>query len=156
MPTTDLYGEQSWGESLQNYAAQRTTLPWDKLDVRPAIQNSKINQNHAASKVYNPILMRFNDPAAEHEKSKEEADLNQLRLNVAKDKQLCYVQKFNVITNKSYLRESEATLPEKIRAPDSRVPYNIVSMYPKSAHVKQEIGIIPPDVTPRLAVIFFS
>lgn len=150
MPTTNLYDEKSWASTLQGYAAQRTTLPWDALDVRRPEQVAKNNQNHAASRVYNPVLMKYNDPEVEHKKIAEEAAVNAVRMNIAKDKQLCYTQKWNIVSHKAY--DGGVALVEKPKPPDSRVPFNIVSLRPKSDHIHQRIGIIPPDISPRLEV----
>ena len=150
----DLYDEPSWGASLQGYHASRTQIPWSKEQLMPAHQVDKNNQNHAASRVYNPVLMKFNDSAVEARKVKEEADFNLVRLNVAKDRQLCYQQKFDLINHHSYLPPTGLTgrAPTDRRGPDSRVPYNLLSHHPKEAHQWQRVGLVPPDVTPRLPV----
>lgn len=150
----DLYDEPSWGASLQGYHASRTQLPWRRDQLLPTHQVAKNNQNHAASGVYNPVLMRFNDTAVEARKVAEEADFNLVRMNVAKDRQLCYQQKFDLISHHSYLPPTGTTgrAPVDSRGPDSRVPYNLLSHLPKVAHQKQEVGLVPPDVTPRRPV----
>jgi len=151
----DLYNEPSWGASLQGYHASRTQLPWGREDLHPTHQVEKNNQNHAASRVYNPILMKFNDSTVESRKVAEEAEFNLVRMNVAKDRQLCYQQKFDVINHHSYLPSTGMTgrAPEGSKVPDSRVPYNLLSHLPKTAHQRQEVGVVPPDVTPRRPVI---
>jgi hypothetical protein len=135
------YDEASWGQTLQNYAAARTNNLLSTNEMHYSHQVAKNNQNHPASRVYNPILMKFNDPQVEQQKVQEETTMNIARMNIAKDKQLYYEQSFNLINNQSYMPESE----RKVRVrnqPTSRVTHNIVSMYPKEAHRNQEIGLL--------------
>lgn len=101
--------------------------------------------------MFNPILMKFTDAKVEQLKKQQEGAMNIHRLNVAKDKQLCYEQKFDIVSHKSHLKGLEkslaATLRDTPKISDSRVTYNIVSHHQKSVH--PELSIIPLDVTPR-------
>lgn len=148
------YDEPSWGQTLQNYDDARTNNLLSNNEMHYSHQVSKNNQNHPASRVYNPVLMKFNDPFVEKQKAQEESTLNVARMNIAKDKQLYYEQSFNLINNQSYVPESERKV--RIRnQPTSRVSHNIVSMYPKEAHRKQEIGMLSTNNHSQLEVYFF-
>jgi hypothetical protein len=149
MPTADAYDESSWGATLQGYANSRTQIPWEQADLRPAKQNERNNQNHPASKVFNPVLMKFNDSRKESKHAAAEDEFNVHRLNVAKDRQLFYEQKYNIVSHKSYLKPTGQTARERPPIPDSRVPYNLVSHYSKEAHRTQSIGMVPPEITAR-------
>ena len=112
----------------------------------------KYSQHHPPARMFNPILMKFTDSKVEQLKTQQENTMNIHRLNVAKDKQLCYEQKFDIISHKSHLKGVEKSLADTIREQkprmaDSRVDYNLVSHHPKVAH--PELSIIPLDETPR-------
>ena len=138
--------------SSPRYTQTRSSLPWDpKVEGQPAKMVDTYSQHHPPARMFNPILMKFTDSSVEKLKTKQENAMNVHRLNVAKDKQLCYEQKFDIISHKSHLPVTEKSLAETLRDRpkplDSRVTYNIVSHHQKAAH--PELSIIPLDETPR-------
>ena len=91
--------------------------------------------------------MRFNDPKTETRKAADEAEFNMQRLNIAKDRQLCYESKYDLINHRSHLRPTGLTGRDtRVHPPDSRVPYNLVSHQSKADHVAQRVPMVPPDV----------
>jgi hypothetical protein len=96
-------------------------LAWDPKDVEPAKAVEKYNQHKPPARMFNPILMKFNDPQIEQLKSSQvrrcavavglssprapqEATTNLHRLNAAKDKQLIFEQKFNIVNHRSHVK----------------------------------------------------
>ena len=85
--------------------------------------------------------MTYRDEAKENTIQQRERAFAAVRLNDAKDKQLCFEQKFNIINHQSHLPEEyepgkKKSAMEEVarRAPDTRVKYNIISHMDHDQH----------------------
>ena len=144
------YSESSWGETLQNYRKNSSSLPWKEGEFQPTDRVTTY-QKSRQEREFNPVLMRFRDTARESTVSQRERAFAAVRLNEAKDKQLCFEQKFDIINHKSHLPQrfadssKQAKLMENARrkAPDSRVKYNIISHMGHDEHFGSKM--VPPE-----------
>ena len=93
MTSTVPFGESSWGATLQQYQKDRLTVP--EATAKPVERQRPIdtyNQNKPVARTFNPVLMKFTNPAEERARVDKDHNSSMHRMNVAKDKQLVYEQ----------------------------------------------------------------
>jgi hypothetical protein len=120
------FNEASWGESMKNYADSKNTLSWEQADVKPHYETSYTKSRK--EREFDPILMRYRKEERENDVQKRERAFQALRLNEAKDKQLCFEQKYDIINHESYLppefheASKQAGMMREVtkKAPDSK------------------------------------
>mmetsp|Transcript_5204 Transcript_5204/g.11008 ORF Transcript_5204/g.11008 Transcript_5204/m.11008 type:complete len:449 (+) Transcript_5204:207-1553(+) len=139
------YSERSWGETLKNYRKSTTTLPWGQNDFVPT-KRETVYEKSRKERAFNPVTMTYRDEAKENTIRQRERAFAAVRLNDAKDKQLCFEQKFNIINHQSHLpqeyepgKKQSAMEEVSRRAPDSRVKYNIISHMGREEHLKAKM-----------------
>jgi len=93
------YTESSWGETLQNYRKSTNTLPWQQGEFVPT-KRETVYEKSRKEREFNPITMRYRDEGKERAVGQREAAFGAVRLNDARDKQLCFEQKFDIINHK--------------------------------------------------------
>ena len=96
------YSERSWGETLKNYRKSTTSLPWGQNDFVPT-KRETVYEKSRKERAFNPVTMTYRDEAKENTIQQREKAFAAVRLNDAKDKQLCFEQKFNIINHQSHL-----------------------------------------------------
>jgi hypothetical protein len=144
------YDEASWGETLKNYRKTTNSLPWQQGEFVPT-KRETVYEKSRKEREFNPILMKFRDDTKETSVTQREKAFAAVRLNDAKDKQLCFEQKFDIINHKTYLpreyeeRSKKNAMQEMNRrkAPDSRLTYNIISHMGKEEHFNAKM--VPRD-----------
>jgi hypothetical protein len=128
------YDEASWGETLKNYRKTTNTLPWQK-DAFVPTKRETVFEKSRKEREFNPVLMKYRDDSKERVVTQREKAFSAVRLNDAKDKQLCFEQKFDIINHKSYLPKEYEEASKKNammnevrrKAPDTRLKYNLIS-----------------------------
>ena len=140
------YDEASWGDTLKNYRKSTHSLPWQSGEFVPT-KRETVYEKSRQERSFNPILMKYRDDGKEASVNQREKAFAAVRLNDAKDKQLCFEQKFDIINHKSFLpREYEdngkkSAMMKEVRrkAPDSRLSYNLISHMNKDEHFQAKL-----------------
>ena len=102
--------------SLQHEVYVTQTVP--EATAKPVERQRPIdtyNQNKPVARTFNPVLMKFTNPAEERARVDKDHNSSMHRMNVAKDKQLVYEQTFNIVSHKSRLKGPQTTQSEKLR-----------------------------------------
>ncbi|GMH81409.1 hypothetical protein TrST_g1959 [Triparma strigata] len=140
------YSDRTWGETLQNYKKAHHSLPWQEGEFVPT-KRETVYEKSRKERAFNPVTMTYRDEAKESNIQQRERAFAAVRLNNAKDKQLCFEQKFNIINHQSHLPKQyedanmKTRMQEEVkrRAPDSRVKYNIISHMGKEEHYRAKM-----------------
>ncbi|GMH73075.1 hypothetical protein TrRE_jg11519 [Triparma retinervis] len=140
------YDEGSWGDTLRNYRKDTNNVPWGNQQFVPT-KRETVYEKSRQERQFNPITMKYRDDGKESLVQERERAFAAVRLNDAKDKQLCFEQKFNIINHRSHLpqeyedknRKTAMMNEVKRRAPDSRVKYNIISHMGKDEHLSAKM-----------------
>ena len=140
------YSEASWGQTLKNYRGSTSSLPWEQGEFVPT-KRETVYEKSRKERAFNPITMQYRDEEKEARVREREKSFAAVRLNDAKDKQLSFEQKFNIINHRSHLpkeyedKNRKSALMKEVsrRAPDSRVKYNIISHMGKDEHHKAKM-----------------
>lgn len=135
------YDEASWGDTLRNYRKSTNNVPWGNQQFVPT-KRETVHEKSRQERQFDPITMKYRDDTKESLVQERERAFAAVRVNDAKDKQLCFEQKFNIINHRSHLpkeyedknRKTAMMNEVKRRAPDSRVKYNIISHMGKEEH----------------------